>query len=221
MDAFTNILVIEHLSPDHNGNYTCNARNPAAEVHHTQRLIVNGKRVLFLLSSYFVLILSLSLLFFQFLLLLSPSLSHRTDLRKECEQELFAVWVMATLRLRYRGSRMAYPFQPSWALTFPPLILFPVYLVSPIYPLLIRATTLASPPTQPLKSDIRLIFRWKVTTLCSKNEKSDLEKFSWCSDALAPQHTLLSKVFGMHLLESPLFSHHKVKFCIGTYLFVS
>lgn len=42
VDQFTSILLIESLSPDHNGNYTCMVRNMAAEVSHTQQLLVNG-----------------------------------------------------------------------------------------------------------------------------------------------------------------------------------
>lgn len=42
MDQYNSILMIEHLSPDHNGNYSCVARNLAAEVSHTQRLVVHG-----------------------------------------------------------------------------------------------------------------------------------------------------------------------------------
>ncbi|CAH1390384.1 unnamed protein product [Nezara viridula] len=35
------MLIIHSLSPEHNGNYSCVARNPAAEVVYTQRLVVN------------------------------------------------------------------------------------------------------------------------------------------------------------------------------------
>ena len=42
MEQFSSILMIESLSPDHNGNYSCVARNLAAEVSHTQRLVVHG-----------------------------------------------------------------------------------------------------------------------------------------------------------------------------------
>jgi len=42
MDQYNSILMIESLSPDHNGNYSCVARNVAAEVSHTQRLVVHG-----------------------------------------------------------------------------------------------------------------------------------------------------------------------------------
>ncbi|XP_068083857.1 cell adhesion molecule Dscam2 [Anabrus simplex] len=41
VDQFNSILLIESLSPDHNGNYSCVARNLAAEVSHTQQLMVN------------------------------------------------------------------------------------------------------------------------------------------------------------------------------------
>lgn len=42
VDQYNSILMIESLSPDHNGNYSCVARNVAAEVSHTQRLVVHG-----------------------------------------------------------------------------------------------------------------------------------------------------------------------------------
>ena len=42
VDQFTSILLIENLSPDHNGNYTCVVRNLAAEVSHSHQLVVNG-----------------------------------------------------------------------------------------------------------------------------------------------------------------------------------
>ncbi|XP_068892720.1 cell adhesion molecule Dscam2 isoform X3 [Tenebrio molitor] len=41
VDQFTSILVIEKLSPEHNGNYSCVVRNLAAEVSHTHQLVVN------------------------------------------------------------------------------------------------------------------------------------------------------------------------------------
>ncbi|XP_026669175.1 Down syndrome cell adhesion molecule-like protein Dscam2 isoform X7 [Ceratina calcarata] len=41
MDQYNSILMIESLSPDHNGNYSCVARNLAAEVSRTQRLVVH------------------------------------------------------------------------------------------------------------------------------------------------------------------------------------
>ncbi|XP_011264853.2 Down syndrome cell adhesion molecule-like protein Dscam2 isoform X8 [Camponotus floridanus] len=41
VDQYNSILMIESLSPDHNGNYSCVARNVAAEVSHTQRLVVH------------------------------------------------------------------------------------------------------------------------------------------------------------------------------------
>ncbi|XP_022918386.1 cell adhesion molecule Dscam2 isoform X1 [Onthophagus taurus] len=41
VDQFTSILLIESLSPHHNGNYSCMVRNQAAEVSHTQQLVVN------------------------------------------------------------------------------------------------------------------------------------------------------------------------------------
>lgn len=42
VDSFTSILLIESLSQEHNGNYSCVVRNLAAEVSHTQQLVVNG-----------------------------------------------------------------------------------------------------------------------------------------------------------------------------------
>ncbi|CAG5100528.1 Similar to Dscam2: Down syndrome cell adhesion molecule-like protein Dscam2 (Drosophila melanogaster) [Cotesia congregata] len=41
VDQFNSILMIESLSPDHNGNYSCVASNPAAEVSHMQQLVVH------------------------------------------------------------------------------------------------------------------------------------------------------------------------------------
>ncbi|KAL1516797.1 hypothetical protein ABEB36_000653 [Hypothenemus hampei] len=41
VDQFTSILVIESLSPEHNGNYSCVVRNAAAQVAYTQQLAVN------------------------------------------------------------------------------------------------------------------------------------------------------------------------------------
>lgn len=40
---FTSSLRINNLTPDHNGNYTCIARNEAAAVEHQSQLIVRGK----------------------------------------------------------------------------------------------------------------------------------------------------------------------------------
>lgn len=42
VDQFTSILVIDSLSPEHNGNYSCVVTNAAATVSHTQQLVVNG-----------------------------------------------------------------------------------------------------------------------------------------------------------------------------------
>lgn len=39
---FTSSLRINNLTPDHNGNYTCIARNEAAAVEHQSQLIVRG-----------------------------------------------------------------------------------------------------------------------------------------------------------------------------------
>lgn len=90
VDQFTSILVIEKLSSEHNGNYSCVVRNPAAEVSHMHQLVVNGnwtRRVacfnLSFLSLMFVSFLS------QFLLLLSlfPS---KMGSQKACELVLSA-----------------------------------------------------------------------------------------------------------------------------------
>lgn len=40
---FTSSLRISNLTPDHNGNYTCIARNEAAVVEHQSQLIVRGE----------------------------------------------------------------------------------------------------------------------------------------------------------------------------------
>lgn len=44
LDQYNSILLIESLSQEHNGNYSCHARNAAAEVSYTTQLFVNGKR---------------------------------------------------------------------------------------------------------------------------------------------------------------------------------
>lgn len=44
VDQYNSILVIEHLSASHSGNYSCVVSNPAAEVEGTQALLVNGNR---------------------------------------------------------------------------------------------------------------------------------------------------------------------------------
>ncbi|KAF4517521.1 hypothetical protein B566_EDAN006523 [Ephemera danica] len=41
VDQFNSILFIESLTPAHNGNYTCEARNEAAAATYTQRISVN------------------------------------------------------------------------------------------------------------------------------------------------------------------------------------
>jgi Down syndrome cell adhesion molecule-like protein 1 len=43
VDQYNSILVIEHLSAAHSGNYSCVVSNPAAEVESSQALLVNGK----------------------------------------------------------------------------------------------------------------------------------------------------------------------------------
>jgi hypothetical protein len=45
VDQYNSILVIDHLSADHSGNYSCVVRNSAAEVDNTQALLVNGNRI--------------------------------------------------------------------------------------------------------------------------------------------------------------------------------
>lgn len=47
VDQYNSILVIEHLSASHSGNYSCVVSNPAAEVESTQALLVNGKETRF------------------------------------------------------------------------------------------------------------------------------------------------------------------------------
>ncbi|XP_052121775.1 cell adhesion molecule Dscam2-like [Frankliniella occidentalis] len=42
VDEYNSILLIESLSREHNGSYTCSASNGAAEVTQTQELLVNG-----------------------------------------------------------------------------------------------------------------------------------------------------------------------------------
>lgn len=44
VDQYTSILLIESLTPEHNGNYSCVVRNLAAEVSHTHHLVVNGNQ---------------------------------------------------------------------------------------------------------------------------------------------------------------------------------
>lgn len=45
---FTSSLRINNLTPDHNGNYTCIARNEAAAVEHQSQLIVRGEEEVWL-----------------------------------------------------------------------------------------------------------------------------------------------------------------------------
>lgn len=72
VDQYNSILLIESLSPEHNGNYSCVARNPAAEVIHTQRLVVNGisrqrtKKKLFFFCSFLIFIKFLLLFLIKF-----------------------------------------------------------------------------------------------------------------------------------------------------------
>lgn len=70
MDQFNSILLIESLSPDHNGNYSCVARNLAAEVSRTQQLVVNGKQSTLCLPSFSIYSLFSALMFFILLLIL-------------------------------------------------------------------------------------------------------------------------------------------------------
>lgn len=42
MNPYNRVLLIESLTPEHNGNYSCVAKNAAATVTHTQKLMVNG-----------------------------------------------------------------------------------------------------------------------------------------------------------------------------------
>lgn len=45
VDQFNSMLAIESLSQEHNGNYSCIARNAAAEVSDTTQLFVNGNNL--------------------------------------------------------------------------------------------------------------------------------------------------------------------------------
>lgn len=59
VDQFNSILVIDSVSPQHNGNYSCVARNPVAEETIMQHLMVNGNIILdnilyFLLYFFFI-----------------------------------------------------------------------------------------------------------------------------------------------------------------------
>lgn len=85
VDQYTSILLIEYLSQEHNGNYSCVVRNSAAEVSHTHQLVVNGNRACRATRFLFP-FLSLMFVFFfsQFLLSLSPFPS-KMDSPKECE----------------------------------------------------------------------------------------------------------------------------------------
>lgn len=67
VDQFTSILVIDSLSPEHNGNYSCVVTNFAATVSHTQQLVVNGNSTCARATRFF-------LLFFSFLSLMFVSL---------------------------------------------------------------------------------------------------------------------------------------------------
>lgn len=42
LSAFTSSLQFDVLGPEHAGNYTCVARNNAAETRHSSQLLVNG-----------------------------------------------------------------------------------------------------------------------------------------------------------------------------------
>jgi hypothetical protein len=45
VDQYNSMLVIESLTAEHTGNYTCVVRNLAAEVENTQALLVNGNHM--------------------------------------------------------------------------------------------------------------------------------------------------------------------------------
>lgn len=72
VDQYNSILVIEHLSSDHTGNYSCAVKNLAAEVDSTQALLVNGNRRFLNLKQtkklwfFFILTFSSSSIFFKF-----------------------------------------------------------------------------------------------------------------------------------------------------------
>lgn len=48
VDQYNSLLVIDSVTPQHSGNYSCLARNPVAEEMITQHLMVNGKLILIL-----------------------------------------------------------------------------------------------------------------------------------------------------------------------------
>lgn len=43
LNPFTSVLMVENLSQEHHGNYTCVARNDAAAASETAQLVVNGR----------------------------------------------------------------------------------------------------------------------------------------------------------------------------------
>ena len=164
VDQFTSILVIEKLSSEHNGNYTCVVSNLAAEVSHTHQLVVNGNwaRRVACFNIYFLSLMFVSLLS-QFLLLLSP-FPFKTGCQKACELVPSAAWVLGIRRWWFPGSRMGNRWRLPWASTCRPLI--PI-LVSSAFLVLTRAileTSLAWQATLRLRSGTPPSYRSKVTT---------------------------------------------------------
>lgn len=165
VDQFTSILVIESLTPEHNGNYSCVVRNQAAEVSHTHQLVVNGKRAcrvtLLVILFYLWCLFSLSLS--QFLLLLSPFPS-KTGCRKACEPEPFAAWAVGTNPWWSPGSRTGSPCHPRWVWTCPPLT--PILASSAFLALIpvIRETSLVWRVIPLPRSGTPPSYRLKVTT---------------------------------------------------------
>ena len=43
IDVHSSMIVLERVTANHTGNYTCHARNSVAEVQHTAELVVRGK----------------------------------------------------------------------------------------------------------------------------------------------------------------------------------
>ncbi len=72
VDQFSSILAIRMITPKHNGNYTCAARNAIGTVTHSARLAVNGN------------CLSFAIHFSQFLPRLHRLHSKTTRTSREC-----------------------------------------------------------------------------------------------------------------------------------------
>lgn len=105
VDQFNSILLIESLSPEHNGNYSCQARNPAAGVFQTQRLVVNGNAPKYPPFSSFAIFNLFT--FFQFLPLSNPFRSPGMDSPREPARAWCVASVGVILPCRSTGSRTA------------------------------------------------------------------------------------------------------------------